>query len=44
MRRSEPEFDIPEFLSGRPSTGNDVSGGFKGDWTEVHRLPRRPKD
>jgi hypothetical protein len=43
-RRRQSEFHIPNFLSGRTDSGNDTSGGFKGQWTEIYPGPRpRPR-
>lgn len=43
-RRRKVEIEIPPFLRGTTDPGDDAGGRFKGDWTEVHPLPRRFMD
>ena len=39
-RRRKVEIEIPPFLRGTADPGDDAGGRFKGNWTEVHPLPR----
>ena len=43
-RRRKVEIEIPPFLRGTTDPGDDAGGRFKGNWTEVHPLPRRFMD
>lgn len=43
-RRRKPEIEIPPFLRGTTDPGDDAGGRFKGNWTEVHPLPKRFMD
>ena len=40
-RRHKAQFDLPDFLSGRPNAGDDAGGDLKTDWLEIHPGPRR---
>jgi len=43
-RRRKVEIEIPPFLRGTADPGDDASGRFKGNWTEIHPLPKRFTD
>ena len=43
-RRRKVEIEIPPFLRGTVDSGDDASSRFKGNWTEVHPLPKRFED
>jgi len=40
-RRRKVEIEIPPFLRGTTDPSDDAGSRFKGNWTEVHPLPRR---
>jgi hypothetical protein len=42
-RRRQSEFQIPNFLSGRPNGSDDTNSGFKGNWLEIRPGPKRPR-
>lgn len=39
--RNQPEFDIPNFLSGRPEPGDYTSRRVETEWCEVFPAPKR---
>ena len=39
-RRSEHLYEIQPFLRGTSNPGDCADGRFKGNWTEIHPLPR----
>lgn len=41
MRRRQPQFHIPDFLSGRPPAGDNAGSVGKTDWLEIRPLPKR---
>jgi hypothetical protein len=43
-RRRKVEIEIPPFLRGTTDPGDDAGSRFKGNWTEVHPLPKRFMD
>ena len=43
-RRRKVEIEIPPFLRGTTDPGEDAGSRFKGNWTEVHPLPKRFMD
>lgn len=43
-RRRKVEIEIPPFLRGTAGPGDDAGSRFKGNWTEVHPLPKRFMD
>lgn len=40
-RRNAHLYEIPPFLRGTADPGDDAGSRFKGNWTEIHPLPRR---
>lgn len=40
-RRHKPAIEIPNFLRGPNDPPTDGDARFKGNWTEIHPLPRR---
>ena len=43
-RRRKVEIEIPPFLRGTTDPGEDAGSRFKGNWTEIHPLPKRFTD
>lgn len=43
-RRDSHLYEIPPFLRGTADPGDDAGGRFKGNWTEIHPLPKRFTD
>ncbi|KAI5914515.1 hypothetical protein [Thauera sp. 2A1] len=43
-RRRKVEIEIPPFLRGTTDPRDDAGSRFKGNWTEVHPLPKRFMD
>lgn len=43
-RRRKAEIEIPPFLRGTTDPGGDAGSRFKGNWTEIHPLPKRFED
>jgi len=43
-RRRKPEIEIPPFLRGTAAPDDDTDCRFKGNWTEIHPLPKRFED
>lgn len=39
-RRRKVEIEIPPFLRGTTDPGDDAGSRFKGNWTEIHPLPK----
>ncbi len=39
-RRRKVEIEIPPFLRGTADPGDDAGSRFKGNWTEIHPLPK----
>ena len=39
-RRRKVEIEIPPFLRGTADPGTDTDIRFKGNWTEIHPLPK----
>lgn len=39
-RRRKVEIEIPPFLRGTTDRGDGVDSRFKGNWTEIHPLPK----
>lgn len=39
-RRRKVEIEIPPFLRGTVDSGDDAGSRFKGNWTEIHPLPK----
>lgn len=40
-RRRKVEIEIPPFLRGTADPSDGADSRFKGNWTEIHPLPRR---
>ncbi len=43
-RRRKVEIEIPPFLRGTTDPGGDAGSRFKGNWTEIHPLPKHFED